>query len=77
MTDEVPSALLTDSTEDLVLDLLDLLRVHDVLPLLRPDQAAILIAVYWHDEPVGTNNTRKSQIRRARMAFRERWETAA
>lgn len=75
--DEVPSALLTDSTEDLVLDLLDLLRVHDVLPLLSDRHRALLIAVYWQDEPVGTNNTRKTQIRRARLAFREAWERAA
>lgn len=75
--DEVPPALRTESTEAVALELLDWMRVHDVLYLLRPDQAALLIAVYWLDEPVGTNNTRKAHVHRARAAFRKQWEEAA
>ena len=73
----VPAALVIDSPETVVLDVLDLRRVHDVLRLLRPRQQAILIAVYWLDEPVGTTNARKMAVFHARRAFRKRWEAAA
>lgn len=74
---QVPDLLLTESTEAVVLELLDWLRVQDVLPLLPDRHRALLIAVYWLDEPVGTNNTRKTHIHRARAAFRKQWEAAA